>query len=85
MKTPIPDKTLRDILIELSDSVYIPNDTKDYTGVKISLDVNEATTAITQWNIKQKIDEINLVLDQQTKDTPEYLRNRLEQLMSEVE
>jgi hypothetical protein len=36
--TPTP--SLREQLMGLSDSVYIPNDTKDYTGVKIGIEVN---------------------------------------------
>lgn len=32
---------LRNKLVSLSDGVYVPYDTKDYTGVKISAEINE--------------------------------------------
>lgn len=37
---------LRNALLGFTDSVYVPNETKDYTGVKATFDINELTDAV---------------------------------------
>jgi len=39
--SPLEIEELRKLLLELSDSVYVPNDTKDYKGVKITIDITQ--------------------------------------------
>ena len=43
-----PTNTLRDGLLAHSKSVYIPNDTKDYTGVEATFDVLELEEYVAQ-------------------------------------
>ena len=64
---PTNEQELREQVLAISDQVYIPNDTKDYTGVKIGvnfLELERLITAHTNAEIaKAKLEAFDVAFD----------------------
>ena len=59
-----PNQTLEDLrgkLLAISDQVYVPNETKDYTGVKIGVDINEAVALFQEYAQSMVVEELERV------------------------
>ena len=55
-------EALRGKLLAISDQVYVPNETKDYTGVKIGVDINEAVALFQEYAQSMVVEELERLI-----------------------